>query len=79
MAAINTIGALIDGGYQLAIHCDSLDCRHSAWADLPVLAERLGRDHGTMHDDLVPKLRCSKCGGRRAGIRLHAPHRSQAS
>lgn len=70
---VDTIGALIDDDYRLALHCE--DCRHHAWADLPALADRLGRDHGCMHDDLAPKLRCSKCGGRKIGLRLHAPHR----
>jgi hypothetical protein len=32
--------------------------------DLPALEERLGFDHSTMHDDLPPKLKCSKCGSK---------------
>jgi hypothetical protein len=77
---IRTIGDLIDGRYRLAIYCEDQDCRHWAWADLQALAARLGRDHGSMRDDLVPKLRCSACRGKRrkgVSIRLHpdpTPH-----
>jgi hypothetical protein len=31
------------------------------------LRERLGPDHSTLHDDLAPKLKCSKCGGKKIG------------
>ena len=75
MKSIDTLGILIDDGYRLAIYCEDQNCRHWVWADLPALAERLGRDHGCLHDDFTPKLRCTKCGGRRFGIRLHPPHR----
>lgn len=73
MKTIDTLGVLIDDGYGLAIYCENQDCRHWVWADLPALAARLGRDHSTMHDDLTPKLRCSKCGGKRISLRLHPP------
>jgi hypothetical protein len=36
--------------------------------DLPTLRDRLGPDHGALRADLVPKLRCAKCGSRQVGI-----------
>jgi len=38
--------------------------------DSPALARRLGRDHSSMHDDLTPLLRCSKCGSKKASLRI---------
>jgi len=32
------------------------------------LRDRLGPDHGALRADVVPKLRCTKCGGRQVGI-----------
>jgi len=32
--------------------------------DLHKIGEKLGFDHGSLHDDLVPKLPCSKCGSK---------------
>lgn len=58
----DTLGAMIDSGHRIAVYCDR-----------PGLAERLGRDHGAMHDDLAPKLRCSKCGSKAVSIRVHPP------
>jgi hypothetical protein len=37
------------------------------------LRERLGPDHSIMHDDLAPKLKCSKCGGKKVGLILSPP------
>jgi len=38
-----------------------------------MLRDKLGPDHGAMHDDLVPKLRCSKCGGKDLGLIVSPP------
>jgi hypothetical protein len=57
---IDHIRALIDHHYQLRVNCR---CHHNRILDLQALGERLGFDHSTMHDDLTPKLKCSKCGG----------------
>lgn len=73
--SLDTIGKLIDGNDRLALHCEAPDCHHFAWADLPKLADRLGRDHGSMAADLAGKFRCAKCGSRRVGIRMHPPDR----
>lgn len=70
---LDTIGELIDGGYKLGAFCNNPDCEHHVDLNLPALAERLGRDHGCMHSDLVPKLRCSQCGGKNISIQLRPP------
>ena len=58
---IDHIRSLIDHHYDLRATCHG--CRNNKVLDLHALGERLGFDHSTMHDDLTPKLRCSKCGG----------------
>lgn len=63
-----TIAGLIYMGQTLRAHCRNLDCRHPHQFDLEALAARLGLHHSTMHDDLTPKLRCSKCGSKRIGL-----------
>ena len=60
--SLNTVGALIDNAHNLRAYCCS--CCHCVKLDLEALALQLGRDHGSMHNDLVPKLRCSECGSR---------------
>lgn len=63
-----TIGAMIDNRYTLRVHCNARGCGHHAEVDLQALADKLGRDHGAMHWDLVPLMRCSKCGSKDLGI-----------
>jgi hypothetical protein len=74
---INTLGKLIDGDYQVALYCENprngLTCGFVKWMDLPKLADKFGRDHGSLHDDLVPRLWCTKCGGKAVSLRLHPP------
>lgn len=69
---------MIDDGTRLSLHCFTYLCHHSAMLDLCDLRERLGPDHGTMHDDLVPLFRCSTCGGKNLGLILHVDTRPQA-
>jgi hypothetical protein len=66
--SFNTVQELIDGGYKLYAYCHNSRCQHNQMIDLAKLRERLGPDHLTMHDDLVPKLKCSKCGGKQIGL-----------
>lgn len=70
MNHLNTIGALIANKCRMNLYCENLACRHSAEADLPAIAAKLGADHSAMHHDLVPKLRCSVCGGKDISVRL---------
>lgn len=67
--ARHTLADRIRNGDMVRAYCHNIPaCGHSAELDLVKLAERLGPDHGAMHDDLVPKLKCAKCGGRRIGL-----------
>ncbi len=68
-----TIQSMIDEGYKLHAYCHNPRCQHNQKLDLEKLKERLGPDHGTMHDDLVPKMRCSKCGGKKVGLIVSPP------
>lgn len=65
---IEGLGVLIDEGYTLTAYCGSWiggkTCGHNLQLDLEYLASRLGRDHSTLHKNLVPKLKCSKCGAK---------------
>lgn len=61
-----TLGECIENGYGVTATCT--ECWHSARLDIEALAAKLGRDHGALHDDLVPKLRCTKCRGKRIGL-----------
>ena len=63
-----TIGDAIARGDRIWGYCSETSCRHIAVLDLTVLRDRLGPDHGALRADLVPKLRCAKCGSRRVGI-----------
>lgn len=65
---LTTIGAFLDNAHVLRAYCNT--CRHCVKLDLKALAAALGRDHGSMHNDLVPKLKCSACGSRAIGLIL---------
>ena len=65
-----TIAGMIEGRYAVSVFCR--DCHHQAKLDLEALAARLGPDHGALADTLLPKLRCSSCGGKRLGITVLA-------
>ncbi|MCD4511506.1 hypothetical protein LQT97_09675 [Brucella pseudogrignonensis] len=67
-----TIGECIKYGYKITAYCNG--CHHNVALDLSYLAEKLGSDHGAMHKDLVPKLRCFECRGKNIGLIL--THRS---
>ena len=63
-----TIQTFIDSGDKLRVYCHASHCSHHAELDMLRLRDTLGPDHGSMHDDLVPLLRCSKCGGKKVGL-----------
>jgi hypothetical protein len=69
---MTTIQDMIDKGDRLFAHCGGgNNCFHSQELDLEALKAKLGPDHGTMHDDLVPLLRCKKCRSKKVGITIH--------
>ncbi len=59
---------LVRGGETIVAYCHTYLCNHKGTLDLLTLRDRFGPDHGAMHADLVPKLRCTKCGGRKVRI-----------
>jgi ribosomal protein L37E len=67
---MTTLGESIERRETIEAHCKERRCGHAAKLDLPKLAEKLGRDHGTLHKDLVPHLKCGKCGSKNIGLTL---------
>lgn len=72
-----TVQKMIDEGYTLGAACNRTQCFHFGRLDLAMLKARLGPGHSTMAPDLVPKLRCAKCGGKDVGLILHPPERGR--
>lgn len=64
-----TIQSLIDARMTLHAYCHDTACAHHQLLDLTKLRDRLGPDALAMAVDLEPRLRCSKCGGRKVGLR----------
>jgi hypothetical protein len=56
-----TIADVIAAGDTIYANCSDPRCFASTRLDLQALAARLGPDHGAMHDDLTPLLRCAQC------------------
>jgi hypothetical protein len=67
MIRYNTVQELIDGGYKLHANCHNWHCQNNQALYLVDLRDRLGADHSTLHD-MVPKLKCSKRGGKKIGL-----------
>jgi len=63
-----TYQSLIDAGMTISVYCHNSRCHHKATLDLMALRDRFGPDARAMHDDIAPKLRCAKCGGREVGL-----------
>ena len=65
-----TLQSLIDADMTVAAHCQTAPCHHSQKLDLEKLRDRFRPDMPAMHDDLVLKLRCARCGGKAVGLTL---------
>ncbi|MBN9067267.1 MAG: hypothetical protein J0H60_12645 [Rhizobiales bacterium] len=65
-----TFQRLIDERMMVTAYCHNSACNHSQRLDLEKLRDRFGPDAPAMHDDIVPKLRCAKCGSKKVDIRL---------
>lgn len=63
-----TIQDAIDLGETIRANCNT--CQHHAVLDLIALRSRLGPDHGALHRDLAPLLRCSACGGKSISLTM---------
>jgi hypothetical protein len=68
MGAGWTFGSLIAEGMRVTAFCQNSRCNHNQQLDLKALSARFGPDTPAMHDDLVPRLKCTKCGGRQIGL-----------
>jgi hypothetical protein len=63
-----TFESLIAEGMRVTAFCRNSRCNHNQQLDLKALSGRFGPYMPAMHDDLVPRLRCSKCGGRQISL-----------
>lgn len=70
-----TVRTMIETGHILSAACHARGCHHFARIDLEALRDTIGPDASTMAPDLVPRLRCSRCGGRDIGLIIHPPER----
>jgi hypothetical protein len=61
-----TFGSLVSEEMRVTAFCSR--CNHNQQLDIEVLAAKLGSDTPAMHDDLAPRLKCSKCGCRQIGL-----------
>ncbi len=59
---------LIDERMTVRVYCHNAKCHHHAALDLTVLRDKLGPDALTMKDDLLPRLKCGRCGGKDVGL-----------
>lgn len=67
-----TFQSLIDADMTIHAYCHRSSCGHGKQLDLEALRSRLGPDAAAMHDDLVPRLRCERCGGKDVGL-IYSP------
>ena len=72
-----TIQTLIDSHMAVTAHCHNWRCHRHQQLDLALLRDRLGPDAPAMADDLTPKLKCSKCGGKAIGL-TYTPSQTNA-
>ena len=63
-----TVQELIDDPQELHAYCHNPRCHHKSQLDLLALRDKLGPDAPAMADDLIPKMRCAKCGGKEIGL-----------
>ncbi|PTE11536.1 hypothetical protein C9427_04760 [Mesorhizobium helmanticense] len=63
-----TFQSLIDAKMAVTAHCHNSACHHRQVLDLVKLGDRFGPDAPAMADDLIPKLKCAKCGSKRVGL-----------
>ncbi|WP_292502429.1 hypothetical protein [Mesorhizobium sp.] len=63
-----TLQSLIDGKMRLIAFCHNPKCHHNQVLDLEAIRGKLGPDAPAMSDDLIPKLKCARCGGKQVGL-----------
>jgi hypothetical protein len=67
-----TFQSLTDEEMTITACCHRSACNHHQKLNLEKLRDRFGPDAPAMADDLVPKLKCARCGGRKVGV-IYAP------
>ena len=72
MAKSWTLKSLIDARMAVQAYCHDPKCHHNQKLNLELLMDHFGPDFPAMAADLEPKLRCSKCGGKKVGL-IYAP------
>ncbi|WP_192177665.1 hypothetical protein [Mesorhizobium amorphae] len=70
-----TFQTLIDAKMTVRAFCHHAPCNHSQVLDLVKLRDRYGPDAPATADDLIPKLKCAKCGSKRVGT-IYTPDTS---
>lgn len=73
-----TVQGLIDKRMDVTAYCHNSRCNHHKALDLGMLRDRLGPDAPAMSDDLTPRLRCDKCGGKAVGL-IYTPKMSDVN
>ena len=73
-----TVQTLIDGNMHIEAYCHNPRCHHHQALDLIKLRDKLGPDAAAMADDVVPKLKCAKCGGKKVGL-IYSPKTPDAT
>lgn len=63
-----TVEEVIKRGETIRAYCHNSACHHNAVLDALAIRDRFGPDFEMTHDNLTPKLRCIRCGGRDVGI-----------
>ncbi|WP_376703407.1 hypothetical protein RQ479_29840 [Mesorhizobium sp. ISC25] len=63
-----TVQGLIDERMEIHVYCYNPQCHHNQPLDLGKLKAKLGPKAPAMADDLIPKLKCAKCSGKRVGL-----------
>lgn len=58
---IKTLADVLAANESLWVNCSHPLCSHSHQLDVRALADRLGENHGAMHNDLVRLFRCARC------------------
>ncbi len=67
----DTIQSLLDAGSKLWANCGNPACLHSSELPLSKWRETYGPDMSVMHDDLAHRLKCTRCGQKRAFLTHH--------
>lgn len=65
-----TYQTLIDGKMTVTAYCHG--CNHHKVLKLELLRDKFGPDAPAMADDILPKLKCERCGSRKGGL-IYAP------